>query len=160
VLYRADHKALAVLDLAAMVQAMVARFTPMAEMKDMVLRLAPLPAGLQVQGDAVLVEAALRNIIDNAIKYSPLDSEIDLSAEAVAGMAVVRVCDRGRGLGAGPAQALHVRFQRGTNVADVAGSGLGLTIIDESAVAMGGGFSLTEREGGGTCATLSLPLLA
>jgi two-component system, OmpR family, sensor histidine kinase TctE len=160
VLYRADHKALAVLDLAAMVQAMVARFTPMAEMKDMALRLAPLPGALPVQGDAVLVEAALRNIIDNAIKYSPQDSDIDLSAEAVAGMAVVRVCDRGRGLGAGPAEALHVRFQRGSNVADVAGSGLGLTIIDESAVAMGGEFSLTEREGGGTCATLSLPLLA
>ncbi|MGV8952089.1 MAG: sensor histidine kinase N-terminal domain-containing protein [Cypionkella sp.] len=158
VLYRADQRALAVVDIAAMVQAMVARFTPMAEMKDMTLRLAPMPAALPVQGDAVLVEAALRNIIDNAIKYSPQDAEIDLSAEVAVGMVVVRVCDRGRGLGAGPAQALRVRFQRGSNVADVAGSGLGLTIIDEAATAMGGMFSLTEREGGGTCATLSLPL--
>jgi two-component system, OmpR family, sensor histidine kinase TctE len=72
----------------------------------------------------------------------------------------VRVCDRGRGLGSSSAEALRARFQRGSNVGDVAGSGLGLTIIDEAATAMGGGFSLTDREGGGICATLSLPLRA
>jgi two-component system, OmpR family, sensor histidine kinase TctE len=160
VLFRADQKARAVVDLAEMTQAMVVRFTPMAEMKDMGLRLAPPEGPLLVEGDAVLIEAALRNIIDNAIKYSPQDSDIDLTAEAEAGMAVVRVCDRGRGLGSSSAEALRARFQRGSNVGDVAGSGLGLTIIDEAATAMGGGFSLTDREGGGICATLSLPLRA
>ena len=158
VLFRADQKALAVVDLAAMLAAMVARFTPMAEMKDMALRLTPADRTLPVAGDAVLVEAALRNIIDNAIKYSPQDSDIDLHARMANGFAVIEVCDRGRGLGGSAVQGLRVRFQRGSNVGDVAGSGLGLTIVDEAATAMGGHFALTEREGGGTCATLSLPL--
>lgn len=158
VLYRADQAAQAMVDLAAMVQAMVVRFTPMAEMKDMSLRLRPCDVALPVRGDAVLIEAALRNIIDNAIKYSPQDSEIELALRAEDGMAVITVCDRGRGLGDGAVSALRVRFQRGSNVGDVVGSGLGLTIIDEAATAMAGTFTLSDRQGGGTCAIFSLPL--
>ena len=74
------------------------------------------------------------------------------------GHAVLRVLDRGRGL-AGMAQTtLIARFQRGPNVGDVIGSGLGLTIVADVARATGGSFALTEREGGGLCAELTLPV--
>ncbi|MFT4917089.1 MAG: two-component system sensor histidine kinase TctE, partial [Yoonia sp.] len=47
---------------------------------------------------------------------------------------------------------------RGENVGDVIGSGLGLTIVRDVARAIGGSFEIEERDGGGTCATLLLPL--
>lgn len=159
VLYRADQKALAALDLVPLAQALVDRFAPMADMKDMTLRLTLPDRSLMVLGDVVLVEAALRNILDNAVKYSPQDSEVSLDAKVEANRVILTVNDRGRGLSTAKTDSIRTRFQRGSNVDDVPGSGLGLTIVDEAAAAMGGQFTLIPREGGGTCATLSLPLL-
>lgn len=157
VLYRADQSDWARLDLAAMTRAVAARLEPAAGMKDITLALDLDPA-LPADGDAVLVEAALRNILDNAIKYSPPETLVEILARASGGMARITVRDRGRGLGDTEPDRLKRRFRRGSNVGDVAGSGLGLTIVEEAATAMGGRFSLTAREGGGTCAELSLPL--
>jgi two-component system sensor histidine kinase TctE len=157
VLYRADQAERAPLDLAQLTRAVADRLAPAAEMKDIDLRLtieAPLPA----EGDAVLVEAALRNIIDNAIKYSDADSLVEIIARAAGGKAEITVADRGRGLSGLTHDRLKRRFLRGANVGDVAGSGLGLTIVEEATTAMGGQFTLSPREGGGTCAILSLPL--
>ena len=158
VLYRADQADWARLDLAAMTRAVAARLAPAAEMKDMDLVL-DVPFVLPCEGDAVLIEAALRNILDNAIKYSPPDSVVEVAAHAQNGLAVVTVADRGRGLGATEPDRLLRRFRRGDNVGDVAGSGLGLTIVEQAASAMGGTFRLRTREGGGTCAEFCLPLV-
>ena len=157
VLYRADQADWARLDLAEMTRAMAARLDPAAEMKDIRLTL-DLDPHLPADGDAVLVEAALRNILDNAIKYSPGETLVEIEGRAEDGFARITVRDRGRGLGAMPPERLKRRFRRGENVTDIAGSGLGLTIVEEAATAMGGSFALTPRDGGGTCASLSLPL--
>lgn len=157
VLYRADQADWAAVDLADLTRAVVARLAPAAEMKDIDLHLA-ITGSLPSEGDVVLIEAALRNILDNAIKYSPDETAINIDATANGAMAQITVCDRGRGLEGISHDRLKRRFRRGANVADVAGSGLGLTIVEEAAGAMGGSFALTPREGGGTCAVLSLPL--
>ncbi len=157
VLYRAEQADLAKIDLAEMVRAVANRLHAAAEMKDIDLQITveePLPA----EGDAVLIEAALRNIIDNAIKYSPSDTRVEISAHRIGKNGEILVMDRGRGIGAASPELLKRRFRRGENVADVAGSGLGLTIVAEAAEAMGGHFELFAREGGGTCAKLLLPL--
>lgn len=157
VLYRADQAEWARIDLSRMIRAVAERLDPAAELKDITLTL-DLDPSLPTDGDAVLVEAALRNIIDNAIKYSPPESLVEIIARAEDGMARILVRDRGRGLGTAPPDQLKRRFLRGDNVADIAGSGLGLTIVEAASAAMGGRFSLTSREGGGACADLSLPL--
>jgi two-component system sensor histidine kinase TctE len=110
-----------------------------------------------VQGDRALIEAALRNLIDNAIKYSPPETTVDLALVNGAS-ARIEVADRGRGLSGQEQTRLTKRFARGENARDVIGSGLGLTIVAEVAAAHGGRFELTDREGGGTCARLYLPL--
>jgi two-component system, OmpR family, sensor histidine kinase TctE len=158
VLYRADQAEWARLDLADLTRAVVARLAPAADMKDIELHMA-IDGSLPAEGDAVLIEAALRNILDNAIKYSADETVVLIRAEEQGLMALITVADRGRGLDGMSHERLKRRFRRGVNVADVAGSGLGLTIVEEAANAMGGTFTLTAREGGGTCATLSLPLL-
>jgi len=159
VLFRADQKAQDRVDLGAMAAALADRFRPTAELKDMEIRL-DLPAlALETSGDAVLIEAALRNLIDNAVKYSPEDSTVEIALAVDGGFARLDVRDRGRGLGGETQAALSQRFRRGANAGGVVGSGLGLTIVSETAAAMGGRFALIEREEGGTCATLWFPRL-
>ncbi|MDP2084118.1 MAG: ATP-binding protein, partial [Gemmobacter sp.] len=159
VLYRAEQRAAAPVDLRALVVALMDRFRPTADLRDIALALddrAPTP--FATRGDTVLIEAALRNLLDNAVKYSPGDTRITVTLDTSGAKARIAVQDRGPGLqGADPA-ALIARFQRGTGVGGVVGSGLGLTIVAEVAAATGGTFDLTDREGGGTCATLWLPL--
>ncbi len=105
----------------------------------------------------MLIEAALRNLVDNAIKYSPEETEVSIALSQGNGMVKVRVCDQGRGLSGASMEHLAQRFSRGRNVSDVVGSGLGLTIVTEVIAALGGEFLLEEQATGGTCANMSLP---
>lgn len=158
VMYRTDRVDRAEFDLGAVVQALVQAFRPTADLRDIALRLALPDAPVPVLGDRLLIETALRNLVDNAIKYSAVDGEVEVSLTLSGDQAQVRIEDRGRGLGGADPAELVSRFRRGGNVQDVVGSGLGLTIVAEVAEASGGQFRLTPREGGGTCALFSLPL--
>ncbi|MEZ5911281.1 MAG: sensor histidine kinase [Paracoccaceae bacterium] len=92
------------------------------------------------------------------MKYAPDRSKIAIAVSGDGTTARQQVADRGRGVSGLRRPHLGTRFARGDNVSDVVGSGLGLAIIDDVAAAHGGSFTLTPRDGGGTCATLSLPL--
>ena len=117
-----------------------------------------MSAPVTVTGDRPLLETALRNMLDNAVKYSADETAVDVSLERHGAEAVILIADRGRGLSGEVQARLSRRFVRGGNAGDVVGSGLGLTIVEEVAAAHGGRFALTERDGGGTCAQLFLPL--
>lgn len=158
VVYRSDRLAREPMELAAIVNGLARGFAPLAELKDLTIRTEGTETPVMLTGDRLLLESALRNLLDNAVKYSPPDEVIVLGLAVERDMARISVADRGRGL-SGSAQAdLTRRFARGENVGDVVGSGLGLTIVDEVAAAHSGRLELTERTGGGTCAALYLPL--
>lgn len=159
VLFRAEQRTVAEVDLRALAVALVERFRPTADLRDITLRVEDrAPPRLATRGDAVLIEAALRNLLDNAVKYSPEDTDITMTLDSDGAMAILSVQDRGPGLqGAEPAD-LIARFQRGAGTGGIVGSGLGLTIVAEVAATARGRFDLTDRTGGGTCATLWLPL--
>jgi two-component system sensor histidine kinase TctE len=158
VLYRSDQLESVAVDLATVAHTVARAFEPTAELKELVLSVAG-DGPLMTTGDPLLVESALRNLVDNAIKYSKAETEVRIVLSRVAGMAVVQVFDQGRGLQGVPVAQLTGRFTRGQNVGDVVGSGLGLTIVTEVAAALGGRFELTQIETGGTCASLFLPAL-
>ncbi|MDP2738793.1 MAG: sensor histidine kinase [Pseudorhodobacter sp.] len=158
VLYRSDQLEEVAVDLTEVTTGVVTAYTPTAELKELALNLHTGDAMLRVSGDRLLIESALRNLLDNAIKYSPPETRIDITLRPEAGRAVVRITDQGRGLSGASTADLTRRFQRGANALDVVGSGLGLTIVAEVAAALGGTFALTANPTGGTCATLSLPL--
>jgi len=158
VVYRSDRLADGPVDLSKLLQGLARSHGPTAELRDLTISVSGADCPVTVQGDRLLLESALRNLIDNAIKYSPSETEIALSLAARDGKAVIAVRDRGRGLGGRSQPELARRFVRGANVDDVVGSGLGLTIVEEVAEIHGGSFLLTERKGGGTCAELVLPL--
>ncbi|SFI55228.1 two-component system, OmpR family, sensor histidine kinase TctE [Jannaschia pohangensis] len=153
VVHRSDQRGgSAEIDLARLADDVVRAARPLAELRDIRLTL-DVPGPVILHGDRVPLEAALRNLIDNAVKYSPDESEVHVTLRPGATLTVE---DRGRGL-SDPPEALMRRFARGANAGDVLGTGLGLSIVETAAAALGGTLTLTPRDGGGTCATLSLP---
>lgn len=157
VLYRSDQFATAEIDLAALVRSVLRSVQPIAEMREIDIRDTGLHDPCPVQADERMVEVALRNMLDNALKYSQGEGEVSVMLAQRDGMARLSVADRGRGLPQGDTD-LTARFQRGSNVGDVVGSGLGLTIVAEVAAAHGGRFDLEPGKEKGACAILSLPL--
>ena len=105
--------------------------------------------------DAIQVQRALVNLIENALKFSPPGAPVSVSAHEGNGNVTIEVDDRGRGIRPEEADALLEPFARGQAVAH--GAGLGLAIARGFAVANGGSVSLAPREGGGTRASLTLP---
>lgn len=158
VVYRSDQRADERLELGSLVLDVVDSFHPTADMRDITLRMEPPSEKIVLQFDRLLIESALRNLIDNAVKYSHADGVVNVHLAMVGAFGQVKVMDRGRGIGTSNTAKLARRFQRGENVGDVIGSGLGLTIVRDVARAIGGSFEIEERDGGGTCATLLLPL--
>jgi two-component system sensor histidine kinase KdpD len=112
-----------------------------------------------VRVDPVLIEQALRQVIDNAAKYSAAGSTITVSASAGPGTVEFAVTDQGVGLTAEERARLFERFYRGPrHQAAVKGSGLGLWIARAFVVACGGQVTAASAGAGrGTTITLSLP---
>ncbi|HEY6896383.1 MAG TPA: DUF4118 domain-containing protein [Rhodocyclaceae bacterium] len=112
-----------------------------------------------VEFDAVLVERLLCNLLENAAKYSPAGSTIELTAQAGDGFLQVSICDRGRGFPPGRQEALFAAFSRGDDEAgDSYGAGLGLAIARAIVEAHGGSIRAENRDGGGACVRFTLPL--
>jgi two-component system sensor histidine kinase TctE len=155
VAYRSEDLPDTPVDMAQVVRAATAGMQPTADMKDIDISLQVEQT--LVRGDEVLLESALRNILDNAVKYSPAESRVIIKVRTVEGMAQVTVSDKGSGLGKGPYQKLTDRFHRGENSKGTVGSGLGLTIARDVLVAHGGRLDLFDNDGIGTCVSLTLP---
>ncbi|PJI91764.1 two-component system sensor histidine kinase TctE [Yoonia maricola] len=156
--FRADALAQEVVDLADLAEKVTDGLAPTAEMKDITLTLdADGPAS--VRGDAILLESALRNVVDNSVKYSPAETQITVTlAPADNAHWRLTVRDEGRGFSDASLPELTARFKRGTNVDQIVGSGLGLTIAEDVLVAHGGHLKLsTPDDGAGACVSLILP---
>ena len=107
--------------------------------------------------DDVLVEQALFNLVDNALKYSPPGSPIEVHAAWTDDALRVAIADRGHGLPEGDEQRVFEKFMRGARAGDPAGIGLGLAIVRGIAAAHGGRVTASRRDGGGSVFTLELP---
>jgi len=108
--------------------------------------------------DDVLIEQALFNLIDNAIKYSPADGAIEIAADVADGKLRLEVADRGPGLPPGQEAQIFEKFHRGEPHGERRGVGLGLTICRGIVEAHGGRIAARNRPGGGAVLTMELPL--
>lgn len=156
VIYRSDDLVRSPVMLEDLVGQTVAGLEPTAAMKDITLHVDMIPVKVEV--DPVLMENALRNVLDNAIKYSPPETIVTVAVSEQSDHVSIAVRDQGPGLGDGPVDTLTQRFKRGSNTQGIVGSGLGLTIAKDVLVAHGGRLDLETLQGNrGTCATLVLP---
>ncbi len=152
--FRADHLERQDIDLVGLVDELVLRLTPIAEMKDLTLQLKSEGA-VHYSGDPILIQNAVRNLIDNALKYSPADGVVTIHVSGDP-RPKISVCDNGKGFPKDEVGALPTRFKRGSNSEGTIGSGLGLTIAMDVATAHGGNLQLSNQEKGGACALLLL----
>lgn len=108
--------------------------------------------------DRMAVETALDAIVDNALKFAPRGSVIDLAVAAGVAEHVITVRDRGRGLEPEQLEQATGRFWRSPQDQNVPGSGLGLAIASDLLEALGGRLELSSPAGGGLQVALALPV--
>jgi two-component system, OmpR family, sensor histidine kinase KdpD len=109
--------------------------------------------------DAMLIEHVLVNLLENALKYSPAGTPVEIEASRSPGAVVVEVRDRGAGIADSEAEKLFERFYRGAAQPGLDGGvGLGLTICRAIMKAHGGTIALSNRDGGGAVARLTFPV--
>lgn len=119
----------------------------------------PLPNGIEVFMDTMMTEQVLQNLLDNACKYTPRGSRIEIACTVVAGKGVLcEVRDHGPGLPAEKADRVFDKYERlQKKDTQVAGTGLGLAISKAIMEAQGGTITATNHSEGGAQFTLCLP---
>jgi signal transduction histidine kinase len=113
-----------------------------------------------VMVDGKLVRQMLRNLLANAVKYSPGGGTVQLAVARGDGVITFRVADQGIGIVAEDQPGLFEPFHRGTNVGDIKGSGLGLAITRKAVESHGGTIRIESREGHGAVFVVTLPDVA
>jgi signal transduction histidine kinase len=148
-------------NIADMIQSCVGRARPLAERKNIgISTLEPLQG--EILGDAELLEYAIYNLLTNAIKYSPAGTEIIISTTPDSGFFRVSIKDQGMGMDAHELKKIFTRFYR-TKRAEAsgeAGTGIGLSIVDQIVSSHGGRMEVTSAPGKGSCFTAVVPAYA
>jgi signal transduction histidine kinase len=117
---------------------------------------------VQIRADREALTVALRNLIDNAMKYSPESSPVTVSLECSEGLAGVSVTDRGAGIPKQEQQQIFRKFVRGTSARslNIKGTGIGLALASSIVHAHGGRLELKSEPGKGSRFTIWLPVQA
>jgi signal transduction histidine kinase len=147
-------------DLAAVARRVIAEHQPAARLHT--LRLVERTDGVMGQWDAIRLERLVDNLVANAIKFSPDGGEVvvTVGAEHEDGQrwATLWVQDPGLGIRPEDLGRIFHRFERGANVGQIPGSGIGLAYVRDIATQHGGTISVTSALGRGSTFTLRLPL--
>ncbi len=110
-----------------------------------------------VKMDMVLMTQVLVNLLDNAMKYSPPGSGIEIAARIAGPKLTIEVSDRGQGVPTGDLAKIFDKFYRLPVPEGAGGTGLGLAICKGIVEAHGGDIRAENREGGGLQIIINLP---
>lgn len=143
-------------DLDALAARRVEAWREVAAQRSILLR-ATGRSGATCLTDRTIVESALDAVIDNAVKYSPVGSAIDVFAVRDDDTCTLAVRDRGPGLTREQAAAATGRYWRSDDTGDTPGSGLGLAIATDLLGVIGGELRVASADGGGLEVSLLLP---
>jgi len=143
----------------AMVELCAERAQPLAERKHIVVTVQPIGDDLQFTGDRELLEYACYNLLTNAVKYSPRETQVTVSARKQDGFIRIAVLDQGIGMDHKEVKQIFQKFYR-TKKAEQsgeAGTGIGLSIVQQIVETHGGQVEVTSEPGVGSCFTLVVP---
>jgi PAS domain S-box-containing protein len=113
---------------------------------------------LAASADREKLGQILRNLLDNAVKFSPDGGTVTVEAHRRAGRVEVRVVDQGEGIPEAEREHIFSKFQRADSTGGHGGAGLGLFIARGLVLAMGGRIWVDSAEGGGSSFAFELPL--
>jgi signal transduction histidine kinase len=142
------------------VETCVGRARPLAERKQIRLQVEPV-AGV-VSADRELLEYAVYNLLNNAVKYSPADTVVTVAGRADGSHVRLDVRDQGIGMDDKELKNIFRKFYR-TKRAEAsgeAGTGIGLSLVDQIVGHHGGKMEVTSAPGKGSCFTIVLPASA
>ncbi len=146
------------IDLREIVRSAVGQAAAMAGLARVNLSMEESAGAMDVRGDPFILRAAVTNLLENAVDFSPPSEAVVIGLESAGGFHRVVVSDKGCGI---PDYARERVFERFFSLrhlnAGRKGTGLGLTLVKEAAELHLGSVSLEAREGGGTEAVLSIP---
>jgi len=128
-----------------------------AKMLDHKVVIAPVLFTLELQGYSVLFGVMLRNLLENACQYSPVQGQITLDGDITAEYIRLSIADEGPGVPTDKLESLCHRFFR-EHPADRNGSGLGLSIVTRIAELHGAKLTISNRRPQGLLITLNFPL--
>jgi signal transduction histidine kinase len=149
-----------VVNLAHLLSEIADEFQPQAQAKSQLLTLVKSRSGITIQGDALQLRQALRNLVSNAVKYTPNGGTITLSLECEANTAKIKIQDSGYGIPLDDLPFIFDRFYRAQHqeTQDIQGNGLGLAIVKSIVERHGGQVQVESKPGAGSCFSFSLPL--
>lgn len=156
VTFRLDHLVQEEISLMRLMEDAVERLRPMSDLKDIDIESIGTEDAI-ILGDPILLQNALLNLLDNAVKYSPAGSRVSVSLSLNADGPELSVADTGPGFPGTELDQFVDRFARGDNAQNVVGSGLGLTIVKEVVEAHGAKMRIKNNSGGGACVSLLFP---
>lgn len=142
-------------DLAEVARDLVARMHAQADASGLTLTTQLRPA--TVDADRARLEQIARNLLANALKFTPSGGTVAVSVGSANGTARLVVEDTGLGITEEELPHLFERFWRGKSTAGSAGSGVGLAVVSELVRAHGGEVNASARSGGGARFTVTLP---
>jgi signal transduction histidine kinase len=135
-------------------------FQPQAEARKQLLTLGETAPDTKVQGDPLQLRQAFRNLIANAIKYTPEGGTVVISLETSGDYINIHIKDTGYGIPAADMPHIFNRFYRVRNNGhdEIEGNGLGLAIVYSIIEHHQGQINVQSEPGKGSCFTISLPL--
>ena len=154
--HKSDEIARHALDMKQVVTSAIGQMRLVARDRTLEVDMSPEP--IPIEGDAILLEQVILNLLTNAVKYSDPPHPISVHARGEGGRALVSVADRGVGVPEAAGQAIFDRFFRAENVHNRQGAGVGLSFSREAIALHGGEITFRSRDGGGTEFTVALPL--
>lgn len=107
--------------------------------------------------DPRLMRQVMTNLIDNAIKYSKIGTTVSLALSQAENHILIKIADEGIGIPPEDEEFMFHPFRRASNVGDISGSGLGLSIVRQAVERHGGSISFTTTLGKGSTFVISLP---
>ncbi len=143
-------------DLAAVAHAAGSALAHQFEAADLSLRLRLIAA--PVRGDANRLHQVVTNLLTNALKFTPASGRVTVETHAEGATAVLAVTDTGIGIASDELPRVFERFWRGNGVRTVAGSGIGLTVVDQLVRAHGGVVAIESELARGTRMEVRLPV--
>ena len=146
-------------DVGGLLQGIANDFEAMAALKQQTIEVDVAPQAASLVTDAAKLHDIARNLIENAVNYTPEGGAIDVKAARIDGLFQLTVADTGHGIAPDDLPRVFERFYRvDKSRTGPGGTGLGLSIVKHLAQVLGGEVTASNQPGGGALFTVTLPI--